>query len=82
MFRAMPNNKKNPKSRMLSVEETNALLDKEFARQNSQGQDLPPKEGESKALDETMQTSSVTTDKSEEIVPDVFGVWVRSTTLT
>ena len=67
----MPNNKKNPKSRTLSVEETNAMLDKEFAQQNSQGQDLPPKEGESKVLDETMQTSSVTTDKAEEIVPDV-----------
>ena len=71
MFRAMPNNKKNPKSRTPSVEETNARLDKEFAQQNSQGQDLPLKEGESKVLDETMQTSSVTTDKSEEIVPDV-----------
>ena len=67
----MPNNKKNPKSRTPSVEETNARLDKEFAQQNSQGQDLPLKEGESKVLDETMQTSSVTTDKSEEIVPDV-----------
>ena len=67
----MPNNKKNPKSRTPSVEETNARLDKEFAQQNSQGQDLPPKEGESKVLDETMQTSSVTTDKAEEIVPDV-----------
>ena len=67
----MPNNKKNPKSRTPSVEETNARLDKEFAQQNSQGQDLPLKEGESKVLDETMQTSSVTTDKAEEIVPDV-----------
>ena len=47
------------------------MLDKEFAQQNSQGQDLPPKEGESKVLDETMQTSSVTTDKAEEIFPDV-----------
>ena len=71
MFRAMHNNKKNSKSRTPSVEETNARLDKEFAQQNSQGQDLPPKEGESKVLDETMQTSSVTTDKAEEIVPDV-----------
>ena len=44
----MPNNKKNFKSRTPSVEETNARLDKECAQQNSQGQDLPPKEGESK----------------------------------
>jgi hypothetical protein len=29
----MPNNKKNSKSRMLSVEETNVMLDKEFAQQ-------------------------------------------------
>ena len=55
---------------MLSVEETNAMLDKEFAQQNSQGQDLPL-EGESKVLDETMQTSSVTTEKAEEIVPGI-----------
>jgi hypothetical protein len=67
----MHNNKTNPKSRKPSVEETSAMLDKEFAQQDSQGQDLPPKEGESKVLDETMQTSSVTTDKPEEIVPDV-----------
>ena len=67
----MPNNKKNPKSRMLSVEETNALLDKELAPQNSKTEESPPKEGESKALNESLQTSSVLTDKAEEIVPDV-----------
>ena len=67
----MPNNKKNPKHRIPSVEETNARLAEEFARQNSQGQDLPPKEGESKSLDESMPTSSVLADKAEEIVPDV-----------
>jgi hypothetical protein len=67
----MSNNKKKSKSRTPSVEETNARLEKEFAQQNSQGQDLPPKEGESKVLDETMQTSSVSADKAEEIVPDV-----------
>ena len=64
----MPNNKKNPKSRMLSVEETNARLDKEFAQQNSKVKESPPKEGESKSLNESLQTSSVLTDKAEEIV--------------
>ena len=71
MFRAMPNNKKNSKARMRSIEETNARLAEEFAQQNTQGQDLPPKEGESKALDESMRASSVTADKSEEIAPDI-----------
>ena len=66
----MPNNKTNSKSRMLSVEETNARLDKEFAQQNSKVKESPPKEGESKALNESLQTSSVLTDKAEEIVPD------------
>jgi hypothetical protein len=47
LFRAMPNNKKNPKSRMLSVEETNAMLEREFAEQGSKAEELPPKEGES-----------------------------------
>ena len=56
---------------MLSVEETNAMLDKEFAQQNSQGQDLPPKEGESKSFDEPMPTSSVLADESEELAPDI-----------
>ena len=55
----MPNNKKNLKSRTPSIEETNARLEEEFAQQNTQVQDLPPKEGESKALDESMQASSV-----------------------
>ncbi len=48
----MSNNKKNTKIRMLTVEETNAALEKEFAEQNSQAGDLPPKQGESKALEE------------------------------
>ena len=56
---------------MLSVEETNAMLEKEFAQQGSKAEESPPKEGESKALDEPMPTSSVTADKSEEIAPDV-----------
>ncbi len=56
---------------MLSIEETNARLEEKFTRQNTQGQDLPPKEGESKALDESMRASSVPADKAEEIAPDV-----------
>jgi hypothetical protein len=37
----MPNNKKNTRSRVPSVEETNAALEKEFAQQSSQAADLP-----------------------------------------
>ncbi len=70
----MPNNKKNTKSRMLSVEETNAALDKEFAEQNPKAEDLAPKQGESKALEESLQTSSVAAEKAEETVPDVTSV--------
>jgi hypothetical protein len=54
----MLNNKKNLKPRMISIEETNARLEEEFAQQNAQGQDLPLKQGESKALDECMRASS------------------------
>ncbi len=56
---------------MISVEETNAMLDKQFSQQDSKAEESPPKEGESKALDETMQTSSVLADKLEEIAPDI-----------
>ncbi len=51
----MPNNRKNPKPRIPSIEETNAELEKESAQQDSKAEDLPPKEGDSKALDESMQ---------------------------
>ena len=47
------------------------MLEKEFAEQNSKTEESPPKEGESKSLDESMQTSSASADKAEEIVPDV-----------
>ncbi len=47
----MPNNKKNSKSRMLSVEETNGMLEKEFAQQDSKMEESPPKEDESKSID-------------------------------
>ncbi len=50
----MPNNKKNSKARMLSIEESNAMLENEFAQQNQKVEESPPKEGESKALDESM----------------------------
>jgi hypothetical protein len=66
----MSNNKKNTKTRMLSVEETNAALDKEFEEQNAKAGDLPPKQGESKALEESLQSSSVAAERAEEIVPD------------
>ncbi len=55
---------------MLTVEETNAALEKEFAEQNSQARDLPPKQGEFKALEEFLQSSSVAAEKVEENVPD------------
>ncbi len=55
---------------MINVEETNAALDKEFAEQNPKAEDLSPKQGESKALEESLQTSSVATEKTEETVPD------------
>jgi hypothetical protein len=66
----MLNNKKNTKTRMLSVEETNAALDKEFAEHNPKAEDLPLKQGESKALEESLQSSSVAAEKAEETVPD------------
>ena len=47
------------------------MLEKEFAEQDSKMEESPPKEGESKSLDESMQTSSASADKAEEIVPDV-----------
>ena len=64
----MPSNKNNPNSRIPSIEETNAELEKEFAQQDPKVEDLPPKEGDSKALDESMQSSSVEAEKAEEFV--------------
>ena len=66
----MPNNKRNTKSRVPSVEETNAALEKEFAQQSSQAADLPPPQGKSEASDELLQSSSAAAEKTEEIVPD------------
>ncbi len=64
----MPNIKKNSSSRIPSVEENNAGLEKEFAQQDPKAEDLPPKEGDSKAPDESMQTSSSAAEKAEEFV--------------
>jgi hypothetical protein len=64
----MPNTKKNSKSRIPSIEETNARLEKEFPQQDPKVEDLPPKEGDSKALDESTQSSSVEAEKAEGFV--------------
>jgi hypothetical protein len=66
----MSNNKKTPKTRVPTVEETNAELEREFAEQDSKAEDLPPKEGDSKAFDESLQSSSVAAKNAEEIVSD------------
>jgi hypothetical protein len=68
----MPSNKKNPKARIPipSIEETNVELEKEFAQQDPKAEDLPLEEGDSKALDESMQSSSVAAEKAEETVSD------------
>ncbi len=66
----MPNIKKNSRPRIPSVEETDAGLEKEFAQQDPKAEDLPPKEGDSKALDESMQLSSVAAEKAEETVSE------------
>jgi hypothetical protein len=68
----MPNNKKNPgnKPRIPSIKETSAELSKEFAEQDPKAEDLPPKEGDSKALDASMQTSSSVAEQQEEIVSE------------
>jgi hypothetical protein len=56
----MQNNKKNPntKSRILSVEETNARIEKEFAEQDAKTEDSPPKSGDSNVLETSMRSSS------------------------
>jgi hypothetical protein len=69
----MPNNKKNPKSCIPSVEETNAELAKEFADQDPKAEDSPPppkEEGDSKALDASMQPNSSVAEKAEETVSE------------
>ena len=55
---------------MLSVEESRAALEKEFAQHSSQAAGPPPPQGESKASDELSQSSSAAAEKAEEIVSD------------
>ena len=55
---------------MLSVEESNAALEREFAQQSSQAADPPPPQGESEASDELLQSSSAAAEKTGEIVSD------------
>ena len=64
----MPNNKKNPKSRIPSIEETNAELAKEFAEHDSKAKDSLLKRSDSDAPNESMQSSSVPAEKAEETV--------------
>ena len=76
----MSKNRKNNKTRIPTVEETNAELAREFAEQDSKAKDSLPKKSDSDASNESMQTSSVLADKAEEIAPDVsaFGSDQRS----
>ena len=71
----MPSNKKGSKSRIPSVEETNAELAKEFAEHDSKAKNSLPKRSGSDAPNESMQSSSVPAEKAEETVPvgSVFG---------
>ncbi len=66
----MPSNKKNPKSRIPSVEETNAGLAKEFAEQDSKAEDSPPKKSDSNAHDTSMRSSSSVAEQAGEMVSD------------
>ncbi len=70
MFRAMPNNKKNPETRIPSIEETNAELEKEFSEQDSKAEELLPKEDDSNVLETSMQSSSSVTEQVGKIVTD------------
>ena len=65
------NNRKNHKTRIPTVEETNAELAKEFAEQDSKAKDSLPKKSDSDAPNESMRASSVPAGKAEEIAPDV-----------
>ncbi len=58
----MPNDKKNLKTRLRSVEKTNAELEKEFAMHGSKAEESLLKQGDSNVLEATMQSSSSVTD--------------------
>ncbi len=64
----MPINKKGSKSRIPSVEETNAELAKEFIEHDSKAKDSLLKRSDSDAPNESMQSSSVPAVKAEETV--------------
>ncbi len=66
----MPNNKSKPKTRIPSVEETNAELEKEFSMQDSKMEELPLKKGDSNVLETSMQSSFSVTGQVGEIVSD------------
>ena len=67
----MSKNRKNNKTRIPTVEETNAELAREFGEQDSEAKDSLPKKSDSDASNESMQSSSVLADKAAEIIPDV-----------
>jgi hypothetical protein len=68
----MPNYKKgsNTKPRIPSVDETNARIEKEFAKQDAETEDPPPNSGSSKVLETSMQTSSSVAEQTEKNVSD------------
>ena len=67
----MSKNRKNNKTRIPTVEETNAELAREFGEQEPKAKDSLPKKSDSDAPNESMQSSSVLADKAAEITPDV-----------
>ncbi len=73
MFRTMQNNKKkdpNTKSRIPSVEETNARIENEFAKQDAKTEDSPPNSGDSNVLKTSMQSSSSVAEQASGNVFD------------
>ena len=67
----MSKSRKNNKTRIPTVEETNAELAREFGEQDPKAKDSLPKKSDSDVSNESMQSSSVLADKVEEITPDV-----------
>ncbi len=72
MFCTMPNIKKcsNTKPRIPSVDETNARIEKEFAKQVAKTEDSPPNSDNSKVLETSMQSSSSVAEQAGENVSD------------
>jgi hypothetical protein len=67
----MHNTRRNTKTRIPSVEETNAELAKEFAEHDSKAKDSLLEKSDSNAPSESAQSSSVPAEKAEEIAPDI-----------